>query len=866
MILSNREMARLGKLLDEAMTLTPEQRCVWLDSLPEKDQPLVQALRESLLSDDPASAFDGALDRMPRIEATGATDGGRIDRHAGERLGAYELLRPLGAGGMAEVWLANRADGAFERQVALKIPHLRSVPAEMAERFARECRILATLETPNIARLYDAGVDATGAPYIAMEYAQGEPLVAWCDARELETPARIRLFMQVLDAVNYAHRRQVLHRDLKPSNILVTDQGEVRLLDFGVARLLHGDADGSSLTQAWGHALTPAYASPELLRGESVDLRSDIFSLGVVLHELVTGARPGWQPSGPTGGSQSRLLSGALRNVVTKALAPDPADRFADAASFAEALRPFGGLDTVRARMGRFWTRPRLVAGLAALALVVAGAVALLRPRTLPAVQTIAVLPFTNLTGDPEQEILADGLAEEVSNRLAAIPDLRVTGRASSFSFKGRNEDLRVIAKKLGVTNLLEGSLRGDGERLRVTVQLIDGRDGARRWSSRPYDHEQSGILAVQDEIAQDVARALSVTLDVGELNSARGGTMNLEAARRYWQWRELTLDERWGPEDQRQKVRLMRDAVRLDPQFVLAWDSLAVSLESQSRYVRDTQPEQAEQLRAEAEQAWRRVAQLAPDSWVALCKRSDDLLRAEKWAESEAVARQLLESSPFNFERAQPLINVLFATGRINESIELQSQVMTLEPRAMFVSRDQQFNLYAARRFDEVEVEYQRSLTLDGNHTNPDMLAFTRGLARRDADPVALRELLQRILSPGPRDWWDDLGDAIPNRQEMLAILRAAFEDGGEIHPTLPDALGDRDLAFSTLRPLLTQMRGENSGVWYLPWLLVHSGARADPRFKDLMREAGLADFWRQSGKWPDYCGPVGANDFECH
>ena len=225
MSLSQREMVRLGELLDEAMTLTPEQRCVWLDSLPEKDQPLLQAVRESLMSDDPASAIGGVLDRMPRIEATGALDGGRIDRHAGERLGAYELLRPLGAGGMAEVWLANRADGAFERQVALKIPHLRNVPAEMTERFARECRILATLETPNIARLYDAGVDATGAPYIAMEYVQGEPLVAWCDARGLETPARIRLFMQVLDAVSYAHRRQVLHRDLKPSNILVTGAG-----------------------------------------------------------------------------------------------------------------------------------------------------------------------------------------------------------------------------------------------------------------------------------------------------------------------------------------------------------------------------------------------------------------------------------------------------------------------------------------------------------------------------------------------------------------------------------------------------------------------------------------------------------------
>ncbi len=867
MNLSKREMARLGELLDEALTLTPEQRCVWLDSLPERDRPLVQALRESLRSEDPASATGGSLDRMPHIEAKDAPDVERFDRSAGERLGAYELLRPLGAGGMAEVWLANRADGAFERQVALKIPRLRGMPAEMAERFRRECRILATLETPSIARLYDAGIDATGTPYIAMEYVQGEPLVAWCDARKLDTPARIRLFIQVLEAVSYAHRHQILHRDLKPSNILVTEQGEVRLLDFGVARLLHGDADGSSVTQAWGQALTPAYASPELLRGESVDLRSDIYSLGVVLHELLRGVRP-WHPlSGATDASQGRALTGPLRDAVAKALIPDPTGRYPDAVSYAEALRPFAGADTARVRIGLFWSRHRVVAGLGALALLVAGGVALLRPHTAPAaVQTVAVLPFTNLTGDPEQEIIADGLAEELANQLAAIPELRVTGRASSFSFKGRNEDLRVIARKLGVVNLLEGSLRRDGERLRVTVQLIDGRDGTRRWSSRPYEHEQSGILAAQDEIAQDVARALSVTLDVGELNSARGGTMNLEAARRYWQWRKLMLDERWELEDERQKVRLMRDAVRLDPNFVLAWDSLGVSLESHARYVWDTQPEQAELLRAEAEQAWRRVAELAPDSWVALCKRSDDLLRAEKWAEAEAVARQLLATGALNFERAQPLINVLFATGRINETIELQSQVMTLEPRAIFVSRDQQFNLYAAGRFEEVEAEYQRSLTLDGNHTNSDLLAFARGLARPDTDPRALRNLFQRVVLPGLQDWWNDFGSAIPDRREMLTVLRRAADAGEEIHPLLADALGDRDLAFSTIRPLLSQMRGENSAVWYLPWLLVHSGARADPRFKELMREAGLADFWRQSGIWPDFCGPLRGNDFECH
>jgi TolB-like protein len=865
LILSNQQMARLGQLLDEAMTLTPEQRHVWLDSLPERDQPLLQALRDSLLSDDPASAIGGALDRMPCIEATGALDGGRIERRAGERLGAYELLRPLGAGGMAEVWLANRADGAFERQVALKIPRLRGKPTELAERFARECRIFATLESPNIARLYDAGVDATGVPYIAMEYVQGEPLVAWSDARGLDTPARIRLFMQVLDAVGHAHRRQVLHRDLKPSNILVTEQGEVRLLDFGVARLLRGDTEDSLVTQSWGRALTPAYASPELLRGDSVDLRSDIYSLGVVLHELLTGARPGQKPLREADGSHRSGLSAALHDVVEKALAPNPADRFADAAGFAEALRPFSSVDAAHARFRRFWTRPGVIAGLAAFALLVAGAVVLLRPRAAPAVQTIAVLPFTNLTGDPAQEILADGLAEELANRLAAIPDLRVTGRNSSFSFKGKNEDLRVIAKKLGVSNLLEGSLRGDGERLRVTVQLIDGGDGTRRWSSQPYEHEQSGILAAQDQIAHDVARALSVTLDVGGLTRAQGGTQNVEAARRYWQWRELLLGEAFELEDQHRMVRLMRDAVRLDPQFVVAWDGLAMSLEGLALSVRDTQPQLAEQLQAEAKHAGRRVVELAPEGWIALSNRSHDLLRAEKWAESEAAARKLLELGPFSFERSYRLGSVLFATGRINEAIELQAQALALEPQSLMVSRDQQFNLFAAGRFEEVETEYQRSRTLEGNHNNADILAFTRGLMRPDSDMQALRDLYLGAAVSTDVDWWREFGAAIPDRQGMLAVLRRTLEAGEQGQVAFADALGDRELALSALRAHFIKERGKSAGVYYTPWLMVHSGARADPRFKELMREIGLADFWRQSGKWPDSCRPVGKDDFEC-
>ena len=611
-------------------------------------------------------------------------------------------------------------------------------------------------------------------------------------------------------------------------------------------------------------------------RGILVPARFDQAELPIDVRALHTVDLDHWNddPASPFLQPLLRALAALIdrRGPVSAAEGPVPATR--PEALAANAQRPFADADTPRVRIGRFRTRPLLVAGLAALALV-AGGVALLGPRTAPgpgtpsAFQTVAVLPFTNLTGDTEQEVVADGLAEEVANRLAAIPELRVTGRTSSLSFKGKNEDLRVIARKLDVGNLVEGSLRRVGTRLRVTVQLIDGRNGTRRWSSRPYEHEQSEILTAQDEIAHDVARALSVTLDVGELNRAQGGTMNLEAARRFWEFRELMLLGDIAPEEHRRKVRLLREAVRLDPQFVVAWDSLAESLKNLACCTSDADPAQAEPLMAEAEHAWGRVTELAPDSWVALSRRSDNLLRAEKWAESEAIARKNLESGVFTLERASALESVLAATGRLNEAIDLSARVIALEPQAMFVSVGLQNALYTAGRFEEAEAEYQRSQTLEGSRADGDYLAFLRRLARQDADPQAQRELLQRLIAEddsAPR-WVHDFGTAFPNREAMRAVLQKASEAGEDIDFRLADALGDRDLALTALLKHVHELRARRArATWWQPWMLVNSGARADPRFKELMREAGLADYWRQSGNWSDFCRPVGEDDFECH
>jgi serine/threonine protein kinase len=302
-------MALMGRLLDEALPLDGADRRRWLEQLSPDHQDLVDALRRALFPELEEAAALAVVSGLPDLED--ATS----DLRPGARVGPYELIRPLGAGGMAEVWLARRADGAFRREVALKLPMRRHLRADLERRFARERDILASLEHPHIARLYDAGVDPGGLPYLSMEYVQGLPLTEWCDSKRLGVSARLRLFLQVIEAVQYAHEKQIIHRDLKPSNILVTATGQARLLDFGVAKLLEADeADRTQLTSVYGRALTPDFASPELLRGDPIHARSDVYSLGVLPYELLTGVRPYQLKSAASMG----LLEQAISTVEVK--------------------------------------------------------------------------------------------------------------------------------------------------------------------------------------------------------------------------------------------------------------------------------------------------------------------------------------------------------------------------------------------------------------------------------------------------------------------------------------------------------------------------------------------------------------------
>lgn len=428
---------RLMPLLDQALDQPPDQRDAWLRQQ-ALDEETAKALRQLLAERDeledgsfmaalpPLSHPDAMASESSAVSSSSAgtaTGGSQSGLFAGDMLGPYRLIKPLGQGGMSVVWLAERDDGQIRRQVALKMPHAGPGQALLAERMRRERDILASLEHRHIARLYDVGTGPQGLPFMVLEYVEGLPLPTYCDEHKLGIHERLQLFLQVLSAVQYAHTKLVLHRDLKPSNILVNEQGEVKLLDFGIAKLIKGSETGAApsteLTQHSGQVLTPDYAAPEQIAGQPLTTASDVYALGVILFELLTGQRPYRLPRGTRGALEeailatdprrpsqvwqdadvqthhmsavtitdlaehyktsprrlSQLLKGDLDVIVATALQKQAARRYATAEAFAQDIQHHLAKEPIAAQPDSRWYRTRKYVQRHAWALSAVGAV-----------------------------------------------------------------------------------------------------------------------------------------------------------------------------------------------------------------------------------------------------------------------------------------------------------------------------------------------------------------------------------------------------------------------------------------------------------------------------------------------------------
>jgi len=499
----------------------------------------------------------------------------------------YSIERELGRGGMATVYLAQ--DFRHGRSVAVKVLHPELASAVGSERFLREIKLAARLNHPHILPLFDSG-EAGGFLFYVMPFIEGESLRDRMN-REGQLPLEDSLAIgrAVASALDYAHRRQIVHRDIKPENIML-NESEAMVMDFGIAKAV-SLAGTDTITQTGMIVGTPAYVSPEQAAGElEIDGRSDQYSLGCVLYEMLTGVRPF---SGPTAQSVLTkrftdpvpLLSQALEGVpdeidraLSKAMAKDAAARFTTSGEFARAL----------------------------VAPTVTTPTATPVPDGVQPVKSMAVLPFTNMSADPENEYFTDGMAEEIINALSKIKSLSVASRTSSFAYKGKTEDIREIGKKLEVSAVLEGSVRKMGNKIRISVQLINVANGYQLWSER-YDREIEDVFAIQDEIAQNIVKALRVVLSEDETPAIeKMPTENVEAYDYYLRGRKYFHQHR------RTSIEFARQmftrAIEIDPEYALAHAGIADCCSILYMYF-----DARESNLKQADSASRKALQLAP-------------------------------------------------------------------------------------------------------------------------------------------------------------------------------------------------------------------------------------------------------------
>jgi serine/threonine protein kinase/Tfp pilus assembly protein PilF len=734
-----------------------------------------------------------------------------LERVRASLAGRYTIERELGRGGMALVFLAH--DLRHHRLVAIKVLRPELAAALGAERFLREIEIAAGLTHPHILPLYDSG-DADGLLYYVMPYVEGESLRDRLDReRQLPLEDALQIGREVADGLTYAHSLGVVHRDIKPENVLF-QAGHAVVSDFGIARAV--SAAGRDQLTATGIAVgTPAYMSPEQAAGgRQLDGRSDLYSLACVLYEMLAGTPP---YTGPTAQAiLARCLTDpvpplrtvretvplAVERAVMKALAKVPADRFASAAAFAEAL-----------------AQP---------------AVARPSPRS------VAVLPFLNLSADPENEYFADGITEDVIAQLSKIRALKVISRTSVMPFKKREQSLREIGAKLQVATLLEGSVRRVGDRVRIVAQLIDAETDQHLWAET-YDRQLTDIFVIQADVALHIAAALKAELSADEKTRIhKEPTSDLQAYQLYLQGRHWFI--RYTQEGMGKSLEYFEQAIAKDANYALAYAGAALAY-SELREIGALRPDEAY---ARSKLAVAKALEL--DSELAEAHSVLAVLKFEcdfEWAGAEQEFKRALELNPSSADTYDYYGRMLSALERYDEATAMVKRAQELDPLAHRL--DVATTLLRAGRYDEALQAATRAIESDPHY---DRGHSTLGWAylKKGMSDEGLAELEKAVsLSPGNTLFLGQLGQAyavvgkVAEAREVLQQLEelSRHKYVSPYHMAyVYTGLGEQEKAMDWLERAYEERAG---AVYGIKGSFLFTSLHPHPRFRALLRKMNL-------------------------
>ena len=784
---------------------------------------------------------------------------------SGERLNQFELLEPLGKGGMGEVFLAQ--DSKLDRKVAIKfLPDALKKDPIARERFLRESKLAAALDHPYICKIYEIG-EVEGKAFIAMEYVEGQTLQRRLKKGPLRLNQLLGLGIEIAEAVEAAHQKQIVHRDLKTANIMVTPEGHIKILDFGVAKHLAMDDRSESDASTFSGRLTSAdttpgtviYMSPEQVREEPIDARTDLFSLGVVLYEMATGSVPF---QGATSGMTYDLILNRgpvpvrglnpdvpddLERIIVKALEKERDHRYQSAKdlvvdlkrlkrdSSTPSMRPVSGSSApVRTspKKKNVWG----VAGGVAAAVLVALGVLLFAPSVdapSESIDSLAVLPFENVRNDPEVDYLSDGIAETLINRLSQIEQLHVMARSTAFRYRGEDIDPQTVGRELDVGAVLTGRVVHQEGRLNVQAELVDVKSGTQLWGEQ-YSRDFSDILDVQNEIAQEISDALRLKLTGEEQRQlVHYGTENTEAYQAYLKGRYF-----WGKRGHENLVKAIaffEEAKRSDPDYALAFVGLADSHLLVGAYNPgpDTvRSEEMEEGRAAAGEALRLNPNLA-EAYVSLAYI--EFLYDWDWEASERDFLKAIELDPSYAVAYQWYGEFLSVMGRHVEAIERTRRAVELEPTSPIISRELGYKFLMARRYPEAIAQYLKTIELDPSFGGTDGMlteAYWYGgmLEEAVAQAQNLDETTRRYyeaMARGDNDEAVELIDAAVEAGLIITVASRYYAVAGNKEKSLA-------LLEESVRQRIPQVLVGQNQAGFDPY-------RSDPRFIAVRRSIGL-------------------------